>query len=263
MVIKSMQHQKIISLVPSITLLLFDLGLDTQIVGRTKFCIHPKEKINSIPTIGGTKNSDIQKIKQLQPDIIFAAKEENEKEIIEQLKKDFKVIVFDIKNLDDNYKMIAKIGKLTQTTQKAQEIIETTKQNFEKLKTTFSPSLSLPNNIETLYLIWRKPYMTIGKDTFIHAMLEQLGLKNMFDHQTRYPIIQNLQTSYFSKCQLVLLSSEPYPFTQQHIKEIQEQLPNAKILLVDGEFFSWYGSKMMYTPTYFKTLIKSIHEQLS
>ena len=94
-------------------------------------------------------------------------------------------------------------------------------------------------------------------------MLEKLGIKNMCDHQTRYPIIQNLQTSYFSKCQLVLLSSEPYPFTQQHIKEIQEQLPNAKILLVEGEFFSWYGSKMMYTPTYFNTLIKSTHEQLS
>ncbi len=256
-----MTNQRIISLVPSITLLLFDLGLENSIAGRTKFCIHPKEKINSIPTIGGTKNSDIQKIKQLNPDLIFATKEENEKETIDELKKDFNVIIFDIKNLDDNYKMIAKIGKLTSSEIKAQEIITQTKQHFDELKKSI---IKLPNSqINTLYLIWRKPYMTIGKDTFIHTMLEQLGLKNMFDHQTRYPIIQNLQTSYFSKCQLVLLSSEPYPFTQQHIKEIQEQLPNAKILLVDGEFFSWYGSKMMYTPIYFNTLIKSIHEQLS
>ena len=245
---------KIISLVPSITQLLFDIGLENSIVGRTKFCIHPKEKINDIPTVGGTKNIDLQKINLLQPDIIFATKEENEKDQIVALKKDYKVIVFDIKNLEDNYKMIEKIGKLTSTENKAQEIIKQTKQNFEVLKTTPSPSLSL-----SLYLIWRKPYMTIGKDTFIHAMLEEIGLKNMFAHQTRYPIIQNLQTTYFEKCNLVLLSSEPYPFTEKHIKEIQDLLPNAKILLVDGEYFSWYGSRIMETPIYFQQLLKKIN----
>lgn len=247
---------KIISLVPSITQLLFDIGLENSIVGRTKFCIHPKEKINAIPTVGGTKNIDLQKINLLQPDIIFATKEENEKDQIVALKKDYKVIVFDIKNLEDNYKMIEKIGKLTSTENKAQEIIKQTKQNFEVLKTTPSPSPSLSLS---LYLIWRKPYMTIGKDTFIHAMLEEIGLKNMFAHQTRYPIIQNLQTTYFEKCNLVLLSSEPYPFTEKHIKEIQDLLPNAKILLVDGEYFSWYGSKIMEAPTYFQQLNKKIN----
>ncbi|HMZ46784.1 MAG TPA: helical backbone metal receptor [Chitinophagaceae bacterium] len=245
---------KIISLVPSITQLLFDVGLENSIVGRTKFCIHPTKKINTIPTVGGTKNIDLQKINLLQPDIIFATKEENEKDQIVALKKDYKVIVFDIKNLEDNYKMIEKIGKLTSTENKAQEIIKQTKQNFEVLKTTPSPSLSL-----SLYLIWRKPYMTIGKDTFIHAMLEEIGLKNMFAHQTRYPIIQNLQTTYFEKCNLVLLSSEPYPFTEKHIKEIQDLLPNAKILLVDGEYFSWYGSRIMETPIYFQQLLKKIN----
>ena len=155
--------------------------------------------------------------------------------------------------------MIAKIGKLTSSEIKAQEIITQTKQHFDELKKSI---IKLPNSqTNTLYLIWRKPYMTIGKDTFIHAMLEQLGLKNIFAHQTRYPIIQNLQTSYFSKCQLVLLSSEPYPFTQQHIKEIQEQLPNAKILLVDGEYFSWYGSKIKDAPSYFEKLVEKILEK--
>ncbi|MBK8352406.1 MAG: ABC transporter substrate-binding protein [Saprospirales bacterium] len=249
-----MLYPKIISLVPSITLLLFDLGLENSIIGRTKFCIHPKEKVKQIPTIGGTKNIDIEKIKALQPTIIFATKEENEKVQIIELKKIFNVVIFDVKNLDDNYNMIAKIGKLTSTEIKATEIIEQTKLNFEHLKNINSPSLSL-------YLIWRKPYMTIGKDTFIHAMLETIGLKNMFAHQTRYPIIQNLQTSYFAKCELVLLSSEPYPFTQNHINEIQEQFPNAKILLVDGEYFSWYGSKMMNAPKYFNELIKTIEQQ--
>ncbi len=255
-----MQNQKIISLVPSITLLLCDLELEQSIVARTKFCILPAEKVKKIPTIGGTKNVDITKIKILQPTIIFATKEENEKQDIQQLKQDFNVVIFDVKNLEDNYKMIAKIGKLTNTDTKANEIIEQTKLNFILLK-KYSDALKAYRTLSTLYLIWRKPYMTIGKDTFIHSMLEEIGLKNMFGHQTRYPIIQNLQTSYFAKCQLVLLSSEPYPFAKQHIKEIQEQLPNAKILLVDGEYFSWYGSKILNAPFYFQDLIKTINEQ--
>lgn len=247
---------KIISLVPSITLTLFDVGLEKQIVGRTKFCIHPTEKIKNIPIIGGTKNIDIQKIKLLQPTIIFAAKEENTKEHIDVLKQDFKVIMFDVKNIEDNYKMIAKIGKLTNTIAQANEIIQETKRNFQQQQnnTTLSFSRSL-----SLYLIWRKPYMTIGKDTFIHSILSLLGCKNMFAHQTRYPIIQNLKTTYFEKCELVFLSSEPYPFTEEHIKEIQEQLPNAKILLVNGEYFSWYGSMMKTAPAYFQQLLKKIN----
>lgn len=254
-----MKNQKIISLVPSITLLLFDLGLENEIIGRTKFCIHPENKIKTIPTVGGTKNIDVQKIKALQPTLIFANKEENEKKDIELLKQVFNVIVFDVKNLEDNYRMISKIGKLTNSEIKANKIIEQTKTNYNELKKGIFKFSN--HQINTLYLIWRKPYMTIGKDTFIHSMLEKIGVKNMFAHQTRYPIIHNLQTSYFSKCQLVLLSSEPYPFTEKHIREIQEQLPNAKIILVDGEYFSWYGSKMINAPTYFQELLKTIHEQ--
>lgn len=252
-------NQRIISLVPSITLLLFDLGLGNSIIGRTKFCVHPKGKVNDIPIIGGTKNIDVQKIKLLQPTIIFTSKEENEKEPVELLNKDFKVIVFDVRNLEDNYKMIERIGKLTHTEINALQIKEKTKEEFKLLEESISKSSNL--QINTLYLIWRKPYMTVGKDTFIHSMLELMGLKNMFTHQTRYPIISNLQTSYFEKCQLVLLSSEPYPFTEKHIAEIQQQLPNAKICLADGEYFSWYGSKMAKAPAYFQKLSEELRKQ--
>ncbi len=250
-----MTNQRIISLVPSITLLLFDLGLENQIVGRTKFCIHPKEKVKNIPTIGGTKNISIEKIRALQPTLVIADKEENEKELVEAIKAFCKVMVFDIKNLEDNYKMIDKIGKLTNTETKAQEIIDITKKNFDDLHLQIPRSS--PLQIKSLYLIWRKPYMTVGKDTFIHSIMETIGLKNIFGHQTRYPVINNLQTSYFQNCQLVLLSSEPYPFTEKHISEIQQQLPQAKIILVDGEYFSWYGSKMMDAPAYFSALIQN------
>ncbi len=254
-----MQIQRIISLVPSITLLLIDLELKDKIIGRTKFCIHPADKVKDIATIGGTKNINIKKIRLLQPDLIIANKEENEKEQIELLKKEFNVLITDVKNLDDNYSMITKIGELTSTENKAQEIVEQTKENFDKLNMVIQQLSDSP--INTLYLIWRKPYMTIGKDTFIHAILKTIGSKNMFAHQTRYPIINNLQTSYFVNCKLVLLSSEPYPFSEKHISEVQQQLPNAKIVLVDGEYFSWYGSKMINAPAYFSQLLSSIHEQ--
>ena len=150
--------------------------------------------------------------------------------------------------------MIEKIGILTNTEAAANDIIHQTKFNFSNLQKRTEP-------IPTLYLIWRKPYMSIGKDTFIHSMLEATGLKNMFSHQTRYPIISNLQTSYFANCKLVLLSSEPYPFTEKHIHELQQQLPHAKIVLADGEYFSWYGSKMINAPLYFKQLLDSVNEQ--
>ncbi|MFN8259707.1 MAG: helical backbone metal receptor [Chitinophagales bacterium] len=254
-------QQRIISLVPSITLLLFDLGLEKNIVGRTKFCIHPVDKIKSVPVIGGTKQLVIEKIRLLKPDLIIANKEENEKEQIETLKREFKVIVTEVKSLEDNYKMIEKIGKLTKTESIAYEIIIQTKQHFETFSKTLSSSLSFPINTGTLYLIWRKPYMTIGKDTFIHSMLESMGLKNMFGHQTRYPIIHNFQTSYFANCKLVFLSSEPYPFSEKHIREIQQQLPHAKVVLVDGEYFSWYGSKIKDAPAYFTGLLKQLDEQ--
>lgn len=246
---------KIVSLVPSITLLLCDLGLEHVLVGRTKFCIEPKEKLSGIPIIGGTKNIDFQKIQAAQPTLLFATKEENVKEQIQALKKHFKTIVFEVNNLKDNYKMIEKIGKLTQTSERSAQIIQQTIQNFQLLDT-----IKINPPIPTLYLIWKKPYMTIGKDTFIHAMMERIGLCNLFSHQTRYPIIQNMQTSFFEKCKLVILSSEPYPFTEAHIREIREQLPNAQILLADGAYFSWYGSKITEAPAYFQQLIEKINK---
>lgn len=252
-----MRTLRIVSLVPSLTLLLADLGLQDSLVGRTKFCIHPKDLVKDIPIIGGTKQIDIQKIRILNPDLIIANKEENEKEQINQLQKEYKILVTDIKNLDDMYIVIDKIGKLTNTEHSATEIIDIIKTNFEELAKFTS---TLPT-LNCLYLIWRNPYMSIGKDTFIHSMLASMGMKNMFSHQTRYPIIQNLETSYFQKCDIVMLSSEPYPFTDKHIPEIRKQLPNTKILVVNGEFFSWYGSKSKDAPLYFKSLLEAIHEQ--
>jgi ABC-type Fe3+-hydroxamate transport system substrate-binding protein len=141
--------------------------------------------------------------------------------------------------------MVLQIGRMTGTLDKAARIVAMTRRNFNSIEPL--PPWSV------LYLIWRKPYMTVGNDTFIHSMLEIIGLKNLFAHRKRYPVIDDLD-ALSETCQLVLLPSEPYPFTEKHAKEIQSRLPAAKIVLADGEFFSWYGSKMTGAPAYFNKL---------
>lgn len=255
-----MSYSRIISLVPSITLLLADLGLAKNIVGRTRFCIHPEAIVKHIPTVGGTKNADLQKIIALDPDLIIANKEENERSQIEILQRRFRVLVTDVQDMEDNYRMIAGIGQLTGTVDKAVSIISASRQHFSDLSAYVTAS-SFPV-LNALYLIWRKPWMSVGGDTFIHNNMKMLGLRNILEDTTRYPVIEDL-AAHSAKCDLVLLSSEPYPFSSKHIPEIRKHLPKSRILLVDGECFSWYGSRMLDAAAYFRDLLPEIHEQKS
>ncbi len=241
---------RLVSLVPSQTELLFDLGLDEQVVGITKFCIHPANWFKTKTRVGGTKNINIAAIKKLNPTLIIANKEENVKEQIEELAKDYPVWLTDVNNLDDALKMIEAIGVLTNTQKNAHYITQKITTNFEQLYAKKAP-------INTCYLIWKNPYMTVGGDTFIHDMLQKCGLNNIFKTKNRYPSIDINQLS-IANCQLLLLSSEPYPFKQKHIDELQVQLPHTKILLVDGEMFSWYGSRLLKATEYFKELSASV-----
>lgn len=244
------QPQRIISLVPSITELLFHLNLSTEVIGITKFCVHPPEWFQTKEKIGGTKNVQLEKIKTLQPDLIIASKEENIQEQVEILATRFPVYLTDVKNYEDAIKMIMNIGELTSKTKEAVAAISS-------IQSCFS-SITKPNNfINTAYLIWKDPYMTVGGDTFINDMLQKIGLQNIFNLQKRYPQILLKDLANLNPL-LLLLSSEPYPFKEKHIKEIQACLPNAKVMLVDGEMFSWYGSRMKYMPSYFNKLLKEI-----
>ena len=246
--------RRIVSLVPSQTELLYFLGVHNTTVGITKFCIHPKQWQRTKTIIGGTKNILTDKIKQLRPDLIIANKEENVKEQIGQLEKDFALWVTDVNNLNSALLMINDIGLLTNTAVKARLLSEEIKQSFARLFKTHQ-------KINTAYLIWRNPYMTIGGDTFIHDMLGRCGLQNIFANEKRYPVITTDEMKN-RNCKLVLLSSEPYPFTQQHINELQAQLPYTNIVLVNGEMFSWYGSRLLYAVEYFKELITKINTAL-
>lgn len=242
--------QRIISLVPSQTELLFDLGLDKEIVGITKFCIHPADKVKSVAHIGGTKNFDLECIKSLKPDLIIGNKEENYQEGIEALQHNFPVWVSDIFTLEDALEMIRKMGELVGKTTEAGKISTHIANSFFKLPVVkFSPSVA--------YFIWRKPYMVAAGQTFIDNMLQKAGFENVFGHLSRYPEISPAQLQEV-KPDLIFLSSEPYPFKQKHIAELHKICPNSQILLVDGELFSWYGSRLLKSVTYFLELRQAL-----
>lgn len=242
--------ERIVSLVPSQTELLYDLGLDKNVVGITKFCIHPNEWFKTKNRVGGTKTVDFEKVSALKPDLIIANKEENTQSEIEALQKLYPVYTSDINNLEDSFNMIASIGELTNTSAKAKTIINQVAIDFENLK----PDLPTKS---VLYFIWQQPFMSIGSDTFINDMLNRCGFKNALTDKTRYPELNEEQIKTINP-DYIFLSSEPFPFKQKHLKTFQEICPEAKVVLVDGEMFSWYGSRLTKAKQYFVDLIEKI-----
>lgn len=245
------EHPKrIVSLVPSQTELLFDLGLDNEVAGITKFCIHPANWFKTKTRIGGTKKIDFSKIRSLNPDLIIGNKEENEQQQIEQLMKEFPVWMSDIKNLNDALRMIASVGEITGTSQKASQLTDNIQHAFEELK----QHSSLSEKQTAIYLIWNDPLMAAGRNTFIHDMMTACGLQNVVTTDQRYPILDYNALRELNP-QNLLLSSEPFPFKKSHADQIAKVLPNTKIMFVDGEMFSWYGSRLIKAPSYFEKLI--------
>ncbi len=235
---------RIISLVPSQTELLFYLGLSDQVVGITKFCVHPTSWINTKTKVGGTKNFQFDVIDQLEPDLILGNKEENYLEGISTLEQQYPVWMSDISSIEDSVSMILSIGKLTDREAEANKLIEEIATNFGQIV--------IRKSIRALYLIWKTPWIAVGKDTFIHSMLSKMGVLNVVE-TLRYPTLSESQLIKLAP-ELVLLSSEPYPFKKNHMDALQMLLPKAKIILVDGEMFSWYGSRMLLAPQYFNSL---------
>ncbi|ARV09064.1 cobalamin-binding protein [Winogradskyella sp. PC-19] len=240
---------RIISLVPSQTELLVDLGLIDSIVGITKFCIHPKELLKQKTVVGGTKNINLQKIKKLNPDIILCNKEENSKEIIDALKEIAPIHVSDIYDIDDVYQLINSYGKLFQVDKKAALLVKSIKDEREQFQIETKES----SKKKAAYFIWKKPWMVAGLNTYIDYMLGEAGFENVFKAQTRYPEVK-LDNLRLKEVEIIILSSEPFPFKDVHIKEMNILFPNKKIIVVDGEMFSWYGSRLKYAYNYFRTL---------
>jgi len=239
--------QRIISLVPSQTELLFDLGLRDKVVGVTKFCLHPADARTQATVIGGTKHFALDKIAALQPDLIIGNKEENYQEGIEQLAAKYPVWMSDISNLPEALDMIRRVGLITGRKPAAENLAAEIDASFKALSV---PVLAVP----AAYFIWRKPYMAAATGTFIDDMLRRIGFTNVFAGHSRYPEITAEELSLAAP-QRIFLSSEPYPFKAKHLAEFQDICPAAKVELIDGELFSWYGSRLRQSAAYFQQLL--------
>ena len=238
--------QRIVSLVPSQTELLFDLGLGSRVVGLTKFCIHPPEARQTAAIIGGTKNFDFAKIEALKPDLIIGNKEENYQTGIKELAARYPVWLSDISTLSQALDMIRRVGFIAGAKDRGEQLAAEIAGSFAALVT---PQLL----ISAAYFIWRKPYMVAASGTFIDDMLQRAGFSNAFAHLGRYPEVTPEQLAKAAPAH-IFLSSEPYPFGEKHLAEFQDICPSAKVQVVDGELFTWYGTRLLLSAAYFETL---------
>ena len=234
--------QRIISLVPSQTELLFDLGLANRMVGRTKFCVHPESEVKKVQVVGGTKNLRLATIKKLKPDLIVGNKEENDKESIAALQAFFPVWMTDVVTIKDAIATVISFGELTGAVDKSATLASQISDALGTVKGNFSGKV--------VYLIWRKPWMAAGGQTFINVMLDWLGFENVV-RQNRYPEYNHSEMRDLQP-QHVFLSSEPFPFNEEHVNELQLVFPASQFHSVNGEMFSWYGSRLIKAAAYFK-----------
>lgn len=245
---------RIVSVVPSQTELLYELGLDEEVVAITKFCIHPKQWFDHKLRIGGTKKLHVERILTLQPDLIIANKEENTQSEMEWLAERVPVWISDIQTLEDAYTMIQAVGDLCDRSAAAAHMIGGIRQAFASLH-------SYTGTSSVAYFIWRDPWMCAASGTFIDEMLRVAGWTNAFASLQRYPEISEEQIRE-SKPDWIFLSSEPYPFKEKHIAELQALVPDSRIILVDGELFSWYGSRLLHSAAYFSQLQTAMKQAL-
>ncbi|MEN2992791.1 MAG: helical backbone metal receptor [Bacteroidia bacterium] len=241
--------ERILCLCPSLTETLFALGLEGKIVGRTRYCIHPADKVRHLPVVGGTKKIDHALVRELAPDLIIAEKEENTKADVEALSAIAPVFVANVENYEDALQTIRQLGDLTGTRSQAEALVEGIERAFAQV-----PSLPQPRRV--LYLIWREPFMAAGHNTYINSLLERLNLVNeALFLEGRYPIIEQPDRLH---PHFIFLSSEPYPFGEKHIPEVQRLWPHASVYLVRGDYFSWYGARMLEAAPYFRQLVERL-----
>jgi ABC-type Fe3+-hydroxamate transport system substrate-binding protein len=244
---------RIVSLVPSLTEYLWALGLEKEVLGITKFCIHPKAWWQHKTRVGGTKKVNFEIIDSLQPTLIIANKEENTKEDIELLVLKYEVLLTDIQTLDDAFFYLLEIGERVNRVEAARSLVDQIKKDFQALG-------PIGKGASFLYFIWKEPYFVVGPQTYIHALLTHFGLVNFCEIE-RYPDLDQVlanKAKLSSKPDFspdyIFLSSEPFPFEAKHLEEVQVLFPKSKIVLIDGEICSWYGSRMLEVPAYFEQL---------
>lgn len=238
-------NARIVSLVPSITELLCDLGLAPQLVGRTGFCIHPAEVVRDIPKVGGTKDVNIEKIRKLAPSHLVVNIDENEKPTVDKLAQFVpNIVVTHPIEPRDNLALVRLMGGVFC----AQERADAWCREFER--ELAQVQAGRPQRV--LYCIWKDPWMTVSRDTYIARMLALIGWSIPEIGDVRYPSFQ-WSDALVRDVDQVLLSSEPYRFTKEHVDALELQI-GRPVQLVDGEMMSWYGSRALQGIRYLKGL---------
>ena len=233
--------ERIVSLVPSLTLTLTGFGLNEQLIAITRFCKYPVDLVKVLPKIGGPKSIDIKSITELKPDIVFAVKEENNKEQVLKLSEEVPVVVFDINTPDDVYKMITTMGEIFYRKNKAEELNSSIKEAYNHFPIK-------GKGAKAVYLIWKNPWMAAGKETYIGSMLKMAGFNNIVDG--RYP---EVDLQMLLKADVILLATEPYHFMEKERNELQLLFPEKKVNIVNGELFTWFGT---YLPDYLNNKVE-------
>ena len=247
---------KIVSLVPSISELIYDLNIEKKLIGVTKFCIHPKYFQIEKTVVGGVQEFDIEKIKELKPDVVFASKDENFEEEILELQKFVPVYVTDVKSVDEAKQMIVNFGELLSCRNDASKIIMKIDMQLNDLAKVTDDLLYRSG----AYFVWNEPWVAAGKDTFVNSMLKLVKINNVFeDLKERYPMVTGANI-HLGNPDIVMLPSEPYKFEDQQAFEISSHTHDAATYFVDGEAFAWYGSRLIKSLDYLKLLALKFKE---
>ncbi|WP_077325614.1 ABC transporter substrate-binding protein [Virgibacillus siamensis] len=238
----SFPPKRIVSFAPAITETMYCLKLDEELVGRTGFCIHPKDRVEQAAKVGGTKQVKLDRVHDLHPDLIIVEKEENTKEMVEQLEEHYPVYCFEVQTVENAYRMIRDLGEITDREKVAGKLENDIQSAFQQL-----PNI---DGTRVAYVIWKNPYMVAGGDTYINSLLQKIGFTNAFEtFGGRYPSVteEDLQQANLD---YVFLATEPYPYKEKHLDEFQAMMPETIPDIIDGEMF-WYGGRMLNAVSYF------------
>jgi iron complex transport system substrate-binding protein len=231
---------KVVSLVPSITETLFELGLDDQIVAVTRWCTRPADKVQTKRMVGGTKNPKIELLAALSPDLVILDCDENRKEdAIELERRGIRTFSFFPKTVDDSIQLIRDLGEMFSVPSRAQSLVH----EIEERRQNYRPQ----HKFVAVVLIWRSPYMSINADTYVHSACELFGFQNAFaSHTIRYPVISSSEILKADP-EVVLFPDEPYPFRKRHMDAFASEFPtlravnNGRLIHFDGSYIAWHG----------------------
>lgn len=260
---------RIASLVPSLTELLFELGLGPWLVARTGFCIHPRDAVAAVAKVGGTKDVNLAKLRRLVPTHVLVNIDENRRETVDAIRSWSaqdgpaapQIVVTHPLGPEDNLALIDQLldhfGALEGVAERAERLRASLCDELERTRPDGRPLQRV------LYLIWRDPWMTVARDTYIARMLGRVNWRTLpaldggASGAARYPVVRGGE-AWLAEVDQVLLSSEPYAFTQAHVDEAKVLCPNARVRLVDGEMLSWYGARALPGLRYLRQIAASV-----